>query len=75
MSGNGFLTDLEVEERIQEMSDRELLEFTARQVHNHSKRIAALESTRRKVTGTWAGIGTFVGAAVVAAINFFRSSS
>lgn len=74
---NGMLNDLEFEQRIQQMNDRELLEFTARQmydvcltVNNHDSRIGTLENRDKKSFGLASGIGTFIGAVIVAIIDF-----
>lgn len=77
-NGLEFLSDLELEKHIQGMNDRELLEFTARQVYDvcnlsasNERRIVGLESHRNKVAGIAGSLGTFVGAGITAAINFF----
>jgi len=86
-NGNEFISELDLEQRIKGMDDRQLLEFTARQtyencqvittntksIEKHDKRITALESRKNKTTGLWAGAGTFVGAAIVSVINFFAN--
>ena len=73
-----FINDLQVEQRIKEMNDRELMEFTARQVYdvcsiagNNTKRIVSLERRGNKIMGIIGGVGTFVGAIIVAVINYF----
>lgn len=78
MNGNEYLADLEVEEKIQKMSDRELLEFNARQTYDlcgavakHEKRISSLEGRNRKQSGIIGSIGGVIGAAVVAVITYF----
>lgn len=78
-NGKEYLNELELEKEIKGMGTRELLEFTARQsyettvcVAGHEKRITVLEKRKTRTTGVWAGIGTGIGAAIVALINFFR---
>ncbi len=78
MSNNQILNEMEFEKRITEMSDRSLMEFTARQVYEvvlsndrHEKRITTLENRDRKFFGTIGGLGGVIGAGIVAAINHF----
>lgn len=78
MSSNEFISDMQLEERLQAMNDRQLLEFTARQVYDvtgvvgkHDKRIKVLEGRGKKETGITGGLGAVVGAAVVAVVNYF----
>ena len=73
-----FLGDFEIERHIKMMNDRDLLEFTARQVYDvcgivnkHGLRLHSLEVRGNKITGIAGGIGTMIGAAVVAVINWF----
>lgn len=73
-----FLNELELEEHLREMSDREIIEFTARQTYDvcnlassNERRIVTLENKGNKVTGIVGGAGTFVGAAITTLINFF----
>ena len=78
---NELLDDLEFEKRITDpkLSDRGLMEFTARQVYEcnkeisgHGKRIKSLESRDRKQFGVSGGIGGIIGSAIAALIYFFR---
>ncbi len=73
-----FLNDLELEERISSMSDRELSEFTARQTYDvcnlagsNERRIILLEKRGNKFIGMVAAVGTFVGAIIIGVINYF----
>ncbi len=73
-----FLNDLELEERIAGMSNRELSEFTARQTYgvslkasSNERRIVALEKRGNRFIGIVGAIGTFIGAIVIATINYF----
>ena len=75
---NEFIDDLEVEQRIKEMNDRQLMEFTARQCYDiisvaskHGKRITVLERRGNKIMGIVGGIGTFVGAVIITVFNYF----
>ena len=79
MSTNGryFLNDLELEQAIKQMDDRQLLEFTARETYtvsnlaaNHEKRIKCLENRRKKEIGATGGIGAILGVAIASAIDF-----
>ena len=69
----------EFENEIQDMSDRQLSEFTAREVYKisatstkHGQRITALEGRDRKHFGLAGGIGTAIGAGVIAVVNYFK---
>jgi len=73
-----FLNDLELEERITGMSDRELMEFTARQTYdvcnlarNNEQRIELLEKRGNKFIAVVGAVGTFIGAIIIAIINYF----
>ena len=77
-NGRYFLNDLELEQAIKQMDDRQLLEFTARQTYdvsnlsaNHEKRIYRLESRTKKEIGASGGIGAVLGIAIASAIDFF----
>jgi len=76
-NGRYFLNDLELEQQIKDMNDRQLLEFTARQTYDvcilatsNEKRIAKLENKNLKLNGIIGGSGALIGAAVAASINF-----
>ena len=75
-----FLNDLELEERISSMSDRELSEFTARQTYDvcnlagsNERRIISLEKKGNKFMGSIGIVGAFIGAIIVSVINYFVS--
>ncbi len=77
-NGDNFLKDMDVEDRIKGMNDRELMEFTARQVYDicgavseQDKKIKKLEVSERKITSLFGGIGTVIGASVIWGIDFF----
>ena len=80
--GKQMLNDLEFENMINKMNDRQLLEFTARQVYDvcivassNEGRITKLENRDKKFVGAVSGIsgfiGTCLGAAVLFLINHF----
>ena len=78
MSNDTMLNDAEFENEIREMSDRQLSEFTARQVLGLCKRIkgnegriTSLEGRSKKAFGITGGISGALGAAVVALIDYF----
>ncbi|GAG90101.1 unnamed protein product, partial [marine sediment metagenome] len=78
-NGRYFLNDMEFEQHIKKLSDRQLLEFTSRQTYDISilarhneKRISALEGQSNRRTGIIGGGGAIIGAAVVAVIDYFR---
>ena len=77
-NGRYFLNDIEFEQHIKNLSDRELLEFTSRQTYdmsilarNNEKRVSKLERQSNRRTGIIGGIGALVGATVAAIINYF----
>lgn len=77
-NGLEFLSSLELEQRLKGMNDRELSEFTARQVYHtcllansNERRIVTLENKGNKITGVAGAIGTLIGAAIVGILNWF----
>ena len=71
-----FLNDLEFEDHLKDMSDRDVLEFTARQTYNvcqlassNERRINILERRGNKFIGIVGAVGAFVGAIIIAVIN------
>ena len=75
---DGLLNELDFEKRIAQLSDRELIEFVARQQYTVSmlcpvqdKRLTKLESRTKKELGVVGGAGAFVGSAIGAVLNFF----
>ncbi len=79
-NGEEFITDLEFESHIKDMNDRQLQEFTARQVYDvcsvvskHAKRIVALEKKSNKIIGAAGAVGTGIGAGVIAIISYFTN--
>lgn len=73
-----FLNDLELEDRLKDMSDREIIEFVARQTYDvcnlagsNERRIVLLEKRGNKFIGGVGVIGAFIGAIVIAVINYF----
>jgi len=76
--GRYFLNDMEFEQYIKELSDRDLLEFTSRQTYDifilsgdNKKRIGKLEAQSNKRSGIIGGGGAMIGAAVAAVIDYF----
>lgn len=77
-NGRYILNDMDFEEKIHQMNDRELLEFTARQMYDvcllaadNKKRINSLEKMDRKAFSLTSTIGAFFGAAVAILSEFF----
>jgi hypothetical protein len=77
-NGRYFLNDLAFEQQIKDMSDRQLLEFTARQTYDvsilattNAKKISTLEHRDKKFAGAMGGIGGAIGAGIITAINYF----
>ncbi len=73
-----FLGGLELEEHLDKMSDRDLMEFTARQVfaicrrcETEDKRITTLENRDKRVFGITGGIGGIIGAIFIAMVDYF----
>ena len=79
VSKREFLNDLELEERLSIMGDREVLEFVARQTYDvcnlassNERRIVFLEKRSNRFIGLVGVAGTFIGAIVVGVINYFN---
>ena len=71
-------TDLEFENHISVLSDRGLIEFVARQVHDiskvcpvHDKRLRVVEKQTKKTMGLIGGTGAIIGTAITATIDYF----
>jgi len=72
MSNGGYiLKDLDFEDKIENMDDRKLLEFTARLSYSNAIRIMTLERRGKRTIGSISGISAMVGAAFVGAIDYF----
>ncbi len=69
--GRYVLNDLDFENTIKEMDDRELQLFTARLAYSNSIRLFNLENVTRKRLGLVGGIGVFVGGIIIGAIDYF----
>jgi len=76
-NGQTILDEMEFEEKTRGMSDRKLLEFTARQYYilaifanKTEKRVTGLENRSRRAFGLTGGAGAFIGAAIAALIDF-----
>jgi len=77
-NGKQVISDIEYEQHIKYMDDRQLLEFTARQVYDlcvkvseDRKRIEALERIDKKAFSIVSGLGAFAGAAIAVIVDFF----
>ena len=68
---NEMQRGLDFDKSIREMTDRGLLEFTAREVYTHGKRITTLENRSNKTFGAVGGIAGFIGIVIGAVINYF----
>ena len=71
--GRYVLNDLDFENTIKEMDDRELQLFTARLAYSNSIRLFNLENVTRKRLGLVGGIGVFVGGIIIGAIDYIRT--
>ena len=79
MARNEYLDDMELENRITSMPDRELSEFTAREVckanrriDTNCKRLDSLESRSNKFTAGIASLGVFIGGIIVGVVEYLR---
>jgi len=79
-NGKSVVNELEFEERIKALPDRELLEFVARQNYETSikcpiqdRRITSLERGSRKTSGITGGATGGIIAAIVAIISYLRN--
>ena len=70
-NGRYILNDLEFEKQIKEMSDRELMEFSARLGYTNCIRIQSLENRSKKAMGATAGIAGILGVAIASVIDYF----
>jgi len=68
-----MLTDMEFEEQLKSMGDRQLLEFTARQVYDHGRRIQCIERQNKRMIGIFGAAGTIIGSIIATIIAYFRS--
>lgn len=81
-NGTDMLNDAEFESRVRGMSDRQLSEFTARQLFDHcqqnalsDKRITDLEGGSRKLSGITGGVTALVTSVVIGIISYFTKPS
>ena len=70
-NGRYILNDLEFEQQMKEMSDRELLEFTARLGYTNCIRVQALERRNKRTMAASGGAGGIMGVAIAATIDYF----
>ena len=78
---NGINYELDFEKRINEMADRQLLEFVARQTFeitskckDYDVKISSLETGDRKVSSIAGGISGTVTSIIIGIINYFTIS-
>lgn len=71
-NGRYVLNDLEFDREIRGMSDRDLMEFTAKLAYGNAVRISKLETVRRRSLSIASGVGTLIGAAFVSIIEYVR---
>ena len=69
-NGRYVINDLDFENKIKEMCDRELQEFTARLSYSNAIRIISLEGKDKKMMGTVGGISAVIGATIVTIANY-----
>ncbi len=80
MNGNSMNTKMEFESRMDSMSDRDLLEFNARQLFDicdlsakHESRITKIEKQDRKIASISGAIGGTITGIFAAAVNYFTN--
>ena len=76
-NGHMMLDNMEFEQQIKHMEDRELLEFTARQAYNsciltadNKHRICILEKRGKKTASITSGASAILGGALVTLVDF-----
>jgi len=77
-NGHDINNELEFEQHISKLSDRELVEFVARSQYKtsmlcpvHHDRISKLETRRKKEIGIASGVAGAIGIALASAVEFF----
>ena len=77
---NSIINEAEFENAIRTMSDRQLTEFTARQIFDvckncavQSARLDVLEGRDKKFVGVVGGVGGVLGGAIIAVLNWLSS--
>ncbi len=77
-NGKRILNELEFEQHIKKLKNRELLEFVARQQYDtslicpvHTDKIKKLENRNKKVFASTGGAGAIVGGFIMGAIDYF----
>ena len=70
-NGKYVLQDMDFDEKIKEMNDRELLEFTARLGYSNTIRITTLENRDKKSMGFIGGASGLLGGIIVFVLDYF----
>lgn len=70
-NGRYILNDLEFDKEIKDMTDRQLMEFSARLSYSNAIRIISLEGRNKRTMGAIGGVGAIIGAALASAIDYF----
>jgi len=70
-NGRYVLNDLEFDKEIKAMSDRDLMEFTAKLSYGNTIRISTLEGRSKRTMGFIGGIGAISGAAIASVLDYF----
>jgi hypothetical protein len=70
-NGRYILNDLEFKNKIAEMNDRALMEFTAELAYSSAIRVTSLENQSKKSFGVTGGVSAFFGAAIAATVDYF----
>ncbi len=69
-NGGYVLNDLKFNNEIRAMSDRDLMEFTAKLSYGNAIRISSLESRGKKTIGAIGGASALLGATIVAVLDY-----
>lgn len=69
-NGRYILNDLEFDKEIEAMSDRKLMEFSARLGYSNAIRITTLESIGKRTMGAIGGVGAVIGAVIVSIMDY-----
>ena len=79
-NGSEMLEEMNLEEQLKKFSDRELSEFTARQVYElsnicnlHERQIKILVGRDNKTFGLVGGASGILGSAIIAVLNYFTN--
>jgi len=70
-NGKYVLNDIQFNKEIEAMSDRELMEFSARLGYSNAIRITSLENRNKRSMGAIGGTSGLLGGAIAFVIDYF----